>query len=59
MRERLVAVLKLFIFWVSVMQLARLVFLTYNFALTAQLDFSEIMLAMLYGMRMDLSMTGY
>ncbi|MCE2732089.1 MAG: LTA synthase family protein [Flammeovirgaceae bacterium] len=59
MRERLVAVLKLFIFWVGVMQLARLVFLIYNFTLTAQLDFSEMLLAMLYGMRMDLSMAGY
>lgn len=59
MRERLLILLRLAIFWMGVMIIARVCFLVYNAELTAKLLWSDIALSMAYGFRMDLSMTGY
>jgi phosphoglycerol transferase MdoB-like AlkP superfamily enzyme len=59
MRERLRIFLLLTAFWLSYMIIARMIFLGYNYELSSNLTISEIMLAMLYGLRMDASMAGY
>lgn len=59
MRERFQLMLRLAIFWMAVMIVARICFFVYNAELTASLLWSDVAKAMLYGMRMDMSMTGY
>ncbi|MBL7839852.1 MAG: LTA synthase family protein [Cyclobacteriaceae bacterium] len=59
MRQRFKILLRLAIFWMAVMIVARICFLVYNADLTAQLLWTDILKAMLYGLRMDMSMTGY
>lgn len=59
MRERLRIFLLLTAFWISYMILARLVFLAYNFTLTSDLTFTEVLLTVVYGLRMDASISGY
>lgn len=59
MRERLLTLLRLAIFWMGVMIIARICFFIYNADLTAQLSWTDILMSMLYGSRMDMSMTGY
>ncbi|HEY3405117.1 MAG TPA: sulfatase-like hydrolase/transferase [Ohtaekwangia sp.] len=59
MRERLFIFLKLALFWLAYMILARAVFLLYNYDLSAQLTSGEIVLTEWYGFRMDASMAGY
>ncbi|HNG43384.1 MAG TPA: hypothetical protein PK203_16845, partial [Cyclobacteriaceae bacterium] len=59
MRERFQILLRLAIFWMVVMIVARICFLVYNADLTAQLTWGDIAKAMIYGLRMDMSMTGY
>ncbi len=59
MRQRLGILLRLAIFWMVVMTIARISFLTYNHELTSQLSWTDIAKSMLYGLRMDASMTGY
>lgn len=59
MRERLHILLRLAIFWMTAMIAARICFLIYNAELTAQLSWSDVAQSMLYGLRMDASMTGY
>ena len=59
MRERLQILLRLAIFWMVIMSAARICFLVYNAELTVQLSWSDIAKSMLYGLRMDASMTGY
>lgn len=59
MRERIRIFFQLILFWLSFMVVARIVFLCYNHELTAALTWRERGLAMLHGLRMDASMTGY
>lgn len=59
MRERFQILLRLAIFWMAIMIVARICFLVYNAELTAQLTWGDIAKAMIYGLRMDMSMTGY
>jgi len=59
MRERLVVLLRLTIFWLGYMIVARALFLLYNHDLSAQLTFNEMLLTELHGLRMDGSMAGY
>jgi phosphoglycerol transferase MdoB-like AlkP superfamily enzyme len=59
MRERLLILLRLAIFWMAIMVAARICFLVYNADLTAALSWRDIAQSMLYGLRMDASMTGY
>lgn len=59
MRERFRILVRLAIFWMAVMIVARICFLIYNAELTAQLTWSDVAMAMMYGSRMDMSMTGY
>ncbi|ODS84205.1 MAG: hypothetical protein ABS46_04180 [Cytophagaceae bacterium SCN 52-12] len=46
-------------YWLVYMMVIRLVFLLYNYDLTAGLTFSEACLSLWKGLRMDLSITGY
>lgn len=59
MRERLQILLRLATFWMLAMIAARICFLVYNVEFTAQLSWGDIAKCMLYGLRMDASMTGY
>jgi phosphoglycerol transferase MdoB-like AlkP superfamily enzyme len=59
MRQRLIVFLSLLVFWLMFMIAARILFLAYNADLSSNLTFSEILLAMLHGLRMDGSITGY
>ncbi len=59
MRDRLLLFAKLFGFWMLVMSAMRTLFLVYNYDFTLSLTAKEILLAMVYGLKMDLSMTGY
>ncbi len=59
MRERLRVLLRLAIFWMVFMVTARICFLVYNYDLTAQLSWTDIGRSLLYGLQMDISMTGY
>lgn len=59
MRARLWIFIKLLLYWMLFMSVIRICFLAYNYNLTGQLTFSEVLLSLLYGMPMDLSMTGY
>jgi phosphoglycerol transferase MdoB-like AlkP superfamily enzyme len=59
MRQRLTVFSALIIFWLSFMIVARVLFLVYNADYSASLTFTEVLLAMLHGLRMDASMSGY
>ncbi len=59
MRERLWIFIKLLLYWMIFMTVIRICFLAYNYDYSAQLTFVEIMLSLMYGLSMDLSMTGY
>lgn len=59
MRDRVRIFLLLFGFWMFFMSIVRIAFLIYNHDLSATLIRNEILLALLYGLKMDLSMTGY
>jgi phosphoglycerol transferase MdoB-like AlkP superfamily enzyme len=59
MRERLKILLSLLLYWMAFFGLARIMFLCYNYPYTANLSPIEILKSMAYGMKMDISMTGY
>jgi len=59
MRDRVRIFLMLFTFWMLFMSIARMGFIIYNHDLSATLTRNEILLALLHGLKMDLSMTGY
>src|SRR6187399_2266446 len=59
MRKRLILFISLFLFWMAFFTVARGVFLAYNYPFTAQLNFIEVFKSLLYGLKMDMSMSGY
>lgn len=59
MRDRIKLFFSVFLFWIIFMIAGRILFLTYNYSLTADLTFSEILLVIWNGLKMDLSVTGY
>jgi hypothetical protein len=59
MQERLRIFLRLAIFWLVFMMIARIIFLLYNHDLTASLTTKEVFLSMTNGIRMDASISGY
>jgi phosphoglycerol transferase MdoB-like AlkP superfamily enzyme len=59
MHQRLTIFLRLILFWIAFMILARALFMVYNHDLSATLSNVDIMLAMLHGLRMDASISGY
>ena len=59
MRQRLTIFFKLILFWLSFMIIVRALFLVFNHDLSAQLSIEEMLLAMLHGLRMDASISGY
>lgn len=59
MRARLWIFVKLMLYWMLFMTIIRIIFLAYNYDLSSQLTLKEILLSLIYGMPMDLSMTGY
>lgn len=48
-----------FFAWVLFFLAARAFFMLYQFEATAQLDFMDILLAFVHGIRMDMAMAGY
>ncbi len=59
MRDRLKILFFLLLFWMTFFGLARMVFMGYNYSYSVDLLFSEVLTSLAYGMKMDLSMTGY
>ncbi|RAW01435.1 LTA synthase family protein [Pseudochryseolinea flava] len=59
MRQRLSIFFALCSFWLSFMIIGRVIFLINNIELSASLTAQEILLAMLNGLRMDASISGY
>jgi phosphoglycerol transferase MdoB-like AlkP superfamily enzyme len=59
MRERLIAFLRLFVFWFTYFISARVFFTVYERSLTRKYALSEILLSFWHGARLDLSATGY
>jgi phosphoglycerol transferase MdoB-like AlkP superfamily enzyme len=45
--------------WILFFELARVLFMLYHFRETIQLDFSDMFLSLVYGLRMDASMAAY
>jgi phosphoglycerol transferase MdoB-like AlkP superfamily enzyme len=58
-RARLLLLVKTGIFWLLFFLLSRVFFLLYNWELTVQLPFEDILGSMLYGLKLDSSLTGY
>lgn len=59
MRDRLITLFYFTLYWITFMVVIRAVFLLYNHDITVALTASEILTLFLYGLKMDLSMTGY
>jgi phosphoglycerol transferase MdoB-like AlkP superfamily enzyme len=59
MRDRLLVFFKLFVYWMMYMSGARILFLLYNYDLSASLSLTEKLTSLFYGLYMDMSMTGY
>jgi phosphoglycerol transferase MdoB-like AlkP superfamily enzyme len=59
MRERLNVLGRLAIYWIAFMIVARISFLVYNHDQASNLNWIEILKVMLYGLKMDASMSGY
>lgn len=59
MRQRLLVLAYLALFWLLFIMVMRAVFILYNHDLAAQLNGQEIALVFLHGFKMDLSMAGY
>ncbi|MBX2945695.1 MAG: sulfatase-like hydrolase/transferase [Cyclobacteriaceae bacterium] len=59
MRARLKILFLIILYWMAFFSVARLLFLVYNYNYSAQLTVSEIIKALAYGLKMDLSTTGY
>lgn len=59
MKNRIIIFLSGFLAWTLFFVVARALFLVYQFDLTAQLSFTDILLVFGHGLRMDLSMAGY
>jgi phosphoglycerol transferase MdoB-like AlkP superfamily enzyme len=59
MRDRLIIFVLLILFWICFQVFVRVVFLTYNYPYTFELNATEIFLTFLYGLKMDASISGY
>ena len=59
MRKRLILFISLFLFWMAFFTVVRAVFISYNYEFTSQLNFVEVLKSLLYGLKMDMTMTGY
>ena len=59
MLARLKFLLGYALFWILFFELSRLIFLIYHFNKTESLPVGTMLLSFLYGLRLDLSMTGY
>lgn len=59
MRPRIRLLVYLALYWVFFLVTSRILFLVYNYDYSSQLTFIEITKAMLHGLKMDLSITGY
>ncbi|MBE9467850.1 MAG: LTA synthase family protein [Bacteroidetes bacterium] len=59
MKKRISLFFEYSLFWMIFFIIGRLIFLAYNYPFTGKLTFSEFFLANIYGLRLDLSLTGY
>lgn len=59
MKKRIILFLEYALFWMVFFIVSRLIFLAYNYPFTGKLTISEIFLVNIYGLRLDLSVTGY
>ncbi len=59
MKNRLVFLFKYFVFWIFVLELFRLFFLLYNIDYVSGVPIPEVLKSFLYGVKLDLSLTGY
>ncbi len=59
MKQRLLFFLYYFLYWIGLFLVARLVFMLYNHALSFSLTIGEWFSVFWYGLRMDISMSGY
>jgi len=59
MKSKLLFFLKYLFFWISIFEFFRLVFIIYHLAKFKSLPFSDILLTFVYGLKLDLSLTGY
>jgi phosphoglycerol transferase MdoB-like AlkP superfamily enzyme len=59
MKKRILLFLKYFLFWYLFFVVCKILFLVYHFRLTKELSITDIGKVLLYGSKMDLSMTGY
>lgn len=59
MRKRLILFISLFLFWMAFFTVVRAVFMGYNYEFSSQLNLVELLKSFLYGLKMDMSMTGY
>lgn len=59
MKERVNVFARYGLFWLTFFVVTRLLFLTFHFDKTSQLAFSDVILTVLHGFRLDLSITGY
>ncbi len=59
MKKRITLFFEYALFWMTFFIVGRLIFLAYNYPFTGKLTISEIFLVNTYGLRLDLSVTGY
>lgn len=59
MRQRLIFLLKTYIFWVLLFVASKIIFLTYQTELTLELPIKHWFLSIWHGLKMDIAMTAY
>lgn len=59
MKERLLFLLRTFVFWVALFVIAKILFLTYEFQMTSQLAPTFWFKSIWHGLQMDIAMTSY
>jgi phosphoglycerol transferase MdoB-like AlkP superfamily enzyme len=59
MESRLIFLLKYFFYWLFYFAFLRFLFIVYNYDFVATIPFSEISKTFFYGLKLDISLTGY
>jgi phosphoglycerol transferase MdoB-like AlkP superfamily enzyme len=59
LKNRILYLLKYYLFWIIVFFILRAVFIVYNYALFHEASFSEILKSFVYGLKLDLSFSSY
>lgn len=59
MKQRLIYLFKISLFWILFSTVSRVIFLVYNYSFASQVPVKEVFYAFVYGLKLDISITGY